>query len=474
MHTPYTITHRLPLSGDDREHGSGLVNNTSRCLGLIVFVALFLILPMTVQARENLRMTPVVRAVQAVAPAVVNIHTSTLVEQQVNPFGGLFGGDLFEHFFPGPGITRQYEQTSLGSGVVIDAAKRLVLTNAHVISGASSIMATFLDGRQYKADLVGSDPDFDVAILRLEGSDDLPQVVVGDSSDILIGETVIAIGNPYGFSNTVTTGVVSAVHRTIKTKHGTFTDFIQTDAAINPGNSGGPLLNRMGELIGVNTAIYAEAQGIGFAIPINKAKRVIAELLSHGRVDPVWLGIRGQDVDQRIARYFGLSSVGGLLVSEVYAGSPAERAGLHPGDVLLKIGRNPVTDKQGYLDLMRNFTRDQDVRLEVLSEGATKTVTARAEIFEDDRALQLAYDVWGLEVGTRFARKQLVVTRIRSGSPADRLGLERGDVILKIAGQPVNEPKDFARAFKRYRMQNSLILLVARGRQGYYARLTIQ
>ncbi|GAU07748.1 peptidase [Desulfoplanes formicivorans] len=437
-------------------------------------MALFLILPMTVQARENLRMTPVVRAVQAVAPAVVNIHTSTLVEQQVNPFGGLFGGDLFEHFFPGPGITRQYEQTSLGSGVVIDAAKRLVLTNAHVISGASSIMATFLDGRQYKADLVGSDPDFDVAILRLEGSDDLPQVVVGDSSDILIGETVIAIGNPYGFSNTVTTGVVSAVHRTIKTKHGTFTDFIQTDAAINPGNSGGPLLNRMGELIGVNTAIYAEAQGIGFAIPINKAKRVIAELLSHGRVDPVWLGIRGQDVDQRIARYFGLSSVGGLLVSEVYAGSPAERAGLHPGDVLLKIGRNPVTDKQGYLDLMRNFTRDQDVRLEVLSEGATKTVTARAEIFEDDRALQLAYDVWGLEVGTRFARKQLVVTRIRSGSPADRLGLERGDVILKIAGQPVNEPKDFARAFKRYRMQNSLILLVARGRQGYYARLTIQ
>jgi Do/DeqQ family serine protease len=440
----------------------------------MVLVVLFLVFPLTVQARENLRMTPVVKAVQAVAPAVVNIHTSTLVKERVNPFGGLFGGDLFEHFFQGPGMTRQYEQTSLGSGVVIDAAKRLVLTNAHVISGASSIMATFLDGRQYKADLVGSDPDFDVAILRLEGSDTLPQVVVGDSSDLLIGETVIAIGNPYGFSNTVTTGVVSAVHRTIKTKHGTFTDFIQTDAAINPGNSGGPLLNRMGELVGINTAIYAEAQGIGFAIPINKAKRVIAELLSHGRVDPVWLGIRGQDVDQRIARYFGLSSLGGLLISDVYADSPAQRAGLQPGDVLLKMGRNPVTDKQGYLDLMRNFTRDQDIRLEVLSGGTTRTITVRAEIFQDDRALQLAYEVWGLEVGSRFARKQLAVTRVRPGSPAHRLGLERGDVILKIAGQPMKEPKDFARAFKRYRMQNSLILLVARGRQGYYARLTIQ
>ncbi len=441
---------------------------------LFVMVALLLAMPVIGQAQDDLRMTPVVKAVQKVSPAVVNIHTSSVVRQEVNPFGGMFGGDLFEHFFRGPGMTRQYEQTSLGSGVVIDAAERLVLTNAHVISGASSIMATFLDGRQFQADLVGSDPDFDLAILRLEGSDALPQVAVGDSSDILIGETVIAIGNPYGFSNTVTTGVVSAMHRTIKTKHGTFTDFIQTDAAINPGNSGGPLLNRVGELVGINTAIYAEAQGIGFAIPIDKAKRVIAELLTHGRVDPVWLGIRGQDVDQRIARYFGLTSLGGILVSEVYAGSPAHKAGLKPGDVLLKIEQNEVVDKQGYLDLMRNFTRDQMVRLEFLSGGATRTVRTRAEIFEDDRALELASQIWGLEVGTRFAGKHLVVTRVRPGSPADRLGLERGDMVLKIAGQPMNDPKDFALSFKRYRMQNSLILLVARGRQGYYVRLTVQ
>jgi S1-C subfamily serine protease len=358
--------------------------------------------------------------------------------------------------------------------VVIDAAKRLVLTNAHVISGASSIRTTFLDGRQYQADLVGSDPDFDLAILRLEGSDQLPQIAVGDSSDLLIGETVIAIGNPYGFSHTVTTGVVSAMHRTIKTRHGTFTDFIQTDAAINPGNSGGPLLNRLGRLIGINTAIYAEAQGIGFAIPIDKAKRVIAELLSHGRVDPVWLGIRGQDVDQRLARYFGLSSVSGLLVAEVYSGSPAERAGLHPGDVLLKMAKNEIPDKQGYLDLLRNFTRDQQVRLEILSGGKRRNVTVRVEIFEDDRALELAYRIWGLDVVPRSGNKHLLVTRVLPGSPAARLGLERGDVVVKVAGQSMTDSRDFALAFKRYRMQNSLILLVARGQQGYYTRLTVQ
>jgi Do/DeqQ family serine protease len=430
--------------------------------------------PESVSAQEDLRMTPVVRAVQKVAPAVVNIHTSRVVEQEINPFGGLFGGDLFEQFFGAPGMTRQYEQKSLGSGVVIDAAKRLVLTNAHVISGASSIRTTFLDGRQYQAELVGSDPDFDLAILRLEGSDQLPQIAVGDSSDLLIGETVIAIGNPYGFSHTVTTGVVSAMHRTIKTRHGTFTDFIQTDAAINPGNSGGPLLNRLGQLIGINTAIYAEAQGIGFAIPIDKAKRVIAELLSHGRVDPVWLGIRGQDVDQRLARYFGLSAVSGLLVAEVYPDSPAQRAGLHPGDVLLRMAKNEIPDKQGYLDLLRNFTRDQQVQLEILSGGKRRTVTARVEIFQDDQALELAFRIWGLEVASRSGSKQLLVTRVRPDSPAARLGLEQGDVVVKIAGQSVDDPGDFALAFKRYRMQNSLILLVARGRQGYYARLTVQ
>ncbi|MFA6810724.1 MAG: trypsin-like peptidase domain-containing protein [Desulfoplanes sp.] len=450
-------------------------NGLKQAVGLVVLCLLVWAGPQSASGQINaLRQTPVVRAVQQITPAVVNIHTSTIVEQQVNPFAGVPGGNLFEQFFGGSGERRFYEQKSLGSGVVIDAAKRFVLTNAHVISGASSIMATFLDGREYKADLVGSDPDFDLAILHLEGSDTLPQVKVGDSSDILIGETVIAIGNPYGFSNTVTTGVISAMHRTIQTRHGTLTDFIQTDAAINPGNSGGPLVNRVGELIGITTAIYAEAQGIGFAIPINKAKRVIRELLTHGRVDPVWLGLRGQDIDQRIARYFGLKALQGILITDVYTGSPAAESGVQPGDVLLKIEGNEVAGRQGYLELIRNFTQGQQITLEVLRSGKTKTLRVRPRTFPDARARELAYGVWGMDVETSGLRQGVRVNKIRPDSPAERLGLTQGDLLLKIAGQPLESDADFVEAFKHYRMQNSLILLVARGRQGYYVRLDVQ
>ena len=239
------------------------------------------------------RTTPVVTAVAAVAPAVVNITSARTVERR-RSLGPFFDDDMFRQFFgPGGGPEPQRQtQESLGSGVIIDGKAGLVLTNAHVIAGGTSIKARLQDGRVLDAALVGADPDFDVAVLRLSGGGNLPQAAMGDSSDIMIGETVIAIGNPFGYAHTVTTGVVSAVGRSLKHEGGAYADLIQTDAAINPGNSGGPLVNLAGEVIGIDMAIQAGAEGIGFAIPINKARRVVEQIVGGGVVTPAWLGLR--------------------------------------------------------------------------------------------------------------------------------------------------------------------------------------
>jgi len=421
-------------------------------------------------ADKSVRMTPVVRTVQSVAPAVVNIHTARIVEQELSPFGSMFDDSMFRHFFGSQDLTRRFEQRSLGSGVIIDSRKNLVLTNAHVIEGASSIRVRLLDGRQFEGELVGSDPDFDLAILHLKDAQNLPQATMGDSSDMMIGETVIAIGNPFGFGNTVTTGVVSALERTIETKQGTFTDFIQTDAAINPGNSGGPLMNLAGELVGINTAIYAEAEGIGFAIPISKAKRVVDELVSHGRVQAVWLGLEGQDVDERIARYLGLNDLRGMLVTEVHEAA-TQKAGIGAGDVITSVNGVSVDDRNHYQRILRNFTLGQKVRLEVAGQGGTREVSVAVQPFTNEKALDMADRRWGMTVQQRGSN--LIVSGVRPGSPAQRLGLKNGDILLKVAGDAQASLDDYARAFKRYRMANTVLLLVARDGRGYHVRLRV-
>ncbi len=419
---------------------------------------------------EQLRRTPVVEAVQKASPAVVNIQASKVIERKSSPFADFFGSDrFFQDIFPGQ--KRRFVQRSLGSGVIIDGAKRLVLTNSHVITGASDISVRLLDGRSFQADLVGSEPDFDLALLKLSGEGALPEVSVGSSDDLLIGESVIAIGNPYGFSHTVTTGVISAVDRTVDTKQGTFMGFIQTDAAINPGNSGGPLLNLLGEVVGINTAIYAEAQGIGFAIPINKAKNVVQELVSHGSVQPVWLGLAGQDVDQRTASYFGLDRPRGMLITEVFEQTPAQKAGLRSGDILLSLEGTEIKGKNHYVRLIRNLTREAQVELTLWREQQARTLRLKPAGFSRERALALAEERWGLRV--RQGDQALVVSQVRSSSPAQELGLRAGDRIYKIAGQPMESLEDFVQSFIRYRMQQSLMLLVARGDRGYYVRLRL-
>ena len=279
-------------------------------------------------SREQ-RVTPTVRAVSAVAPAVVNITTTLHQRRAATPF---------DYFFGLP--EREYQSESIGSGVIIDGKQALVLTNAHVVNGASAISVRLLDGRSFEADVVGAEPDFDLAVLRLKNASNVPSVRMGDSSDLMPGESVIAIGNPFGFSHTVTTGVISALDRSIASDEGIITDLIQTDAAINPGNSGGPLLNILGELIGINTAIDARAEGIGFAIPVNKARAVVDAILEQGHVTPSWLGVLGQDVDPRTARALGLPRPEGLLVTECPV-----KGEMKPGDVILALNGQPVADR---------------------------------------------------------------------------------------------------------------------------------
>ncbi|WP_319763952.1 trypsin-like peptidase domain-containing protein [Maridesulfovibrio sp.] len=441
-------------------------------INLIILLALVSIKPVFAENDDSLRRTPVVRAVQKTAPAVVNISVTRIVERGISPFGQMFGGQGFDLFFDGfETRKRKYRSQATGSGVIINGRRGLVLTNAHVLAGGSDIKVKTLGGEEYSAEIVGSDADFDLAVLKIKGAGNLPQVAMGDSSDIYIGETVIAIGNPFGYTHTVTTGVVSALKRTVKSKDDAYTDFIQTDAAINPGNSGGPLLNILGDLIGINTAIQARAEGIGFAIPINRAKRVVKELLASGTVSPVWLGLSGQDLDQGSASYFGLSRVYGMLVSDVHKNTPAAYAGIKPGDVILKINGIEVEDKAGYLALLRVQTRSEDVELEILHEGKVRQVVVRPQSLGPREVRTQAWSRWGMLVDKDSRGRGMLVSKVRANSASARLGLKAGDKIHQIGNHRVESQKDFLDSFLRYRMNNKVMLKVQRGRNFYYVKL---
>ncbi len=422
------------------------------------------------------RMTPVVSAVRAVAPAVVNITSARTVERRAGR-GLFFEDDFFRQFFgpgfgPMPGQPQRQTQESLGSGVIIDGDKGLVLTNAHVIAGGTSIKARLLDGRVLDATLVGSDPDFDVAVLRLNtGGKPLPQAAMGDSSDIMIGETAIAIGNPFGYTNTVTTGVISAVGRALKHEGGTYADLIQTDTAINPGNSGGPLVNLAGEVIGINMAIQAGAEGIGFAIPINKARRVVAQIVHGGHVSPAWLGVSGQDVDARTARYFGLERPRGVLVTEVAPGSAAEKAGLRPGDLITTLGGTELDDKDQYLGVLRTSPTGQPLELVVLRGREKKRLSVEPTAFTDREAATVAGQRWGLSVA--FTQGGVTVAGVAPGSPAAKLGLRPGDALVQIGGEKLKGQKEFTRAVYVNRMHRAVLIMIERGGRGYYARMGV-
>jgi serine protease Do len=338
------------------------------------FSILLLLLPFTVgAAEEGLREGPVVRAVRKARPAVVNISSAVETRMRPNPFSGFgFRNPFFEEFFKDffdPGFEQRRQSTSLGSGVIIDGQRGLILTNAHVIQRAGTITVALEDRREFEARIVGADPDSDLAVLKIDPTEKLPSLSMGDSDDLMIGETVIAIGNPFGFSHTVTTGVVSAIHRSVRADDRVLHDFIQIDASINPGNSGGPLLNINGDLVGINTAIYAKAQGIGFAIPISKAKKIVADLIQYGEVQPAWIGIVAQELDERLAQYLTYPGRTGAMIRSVEPESPALAAGLHEGDVLLAVGARKIAGLDDWLAATRAVTAGERLEIQVWRKG---------------------------------------------------------------------------------------------------------
>ena len=366
---------------------------------------------------------------------------------------------------------------SLGTGVII-GPQRFVLTNQHVLAGASEIRVTLSDGREFAGELLGSDPETDLAVLRVETDEELPDAPLGRSDDLLIGETVIAIGNPFGLGHTVTTGVLSATNRSIRARAGEYHGFLQTDASINPGNSGGPLVNLEGDVIGINTAIIRDAQGIGFAIPIDRARRIAEELIEHGELIPVWLGLRLQDLTPRLRESLEVRARKGALVSHLFENSPAERAGLRRGDVVLELEGTRIQSSRNYFEVLRSLTGGTAAILRIERDGEVTEFPVHPEAFPEDRADELGEILIGVSVREIDGRPPgappgMLVREVVSQSPAARAGLRPGDLILKLDQEQLAGHADFRRAVSRLRGRRQVLLLVQRGQRGYHVTLGI-
>ncbi|HQO77532.1 MAG TPA: Do family serine endopeptidase [Thermodesulfobacteriota bacterium] len=452
-------------------------------LSSLVLYILAAALPAFGAEAESLRRDAVVRAVEQASPAVVNISTEEEVRRQTgfmspfasDPFFDRFFEDFFDH-----GYEKKYTERSLGSGIIFDKSGH-ILTNWHVVERATRIKVILMDEKSYEAKLIGSAPELDLAVLKIDAGRDLPTVVLGSSEDLMIGEKVIAIGNPFGLSHTVTTGVISAVRRSIKASDRTYRDFIQTDASINPGNSGGPLLNIDGQLIGVNSAIYGQgAQGIGFAIPINKAKRVVDELILYGKLAPVWIGIQVQELTADLAGSLQFKGAGGVLVRRVDPESPAEEAGIRPSDIITGIGRDTVKSTEDYLEILRQYPPREEITVALFRDGWQVSSVLKTEEFPLEKAQEIALRLLGIEVKElvpglkeKGTPAGVAITKIRSGSRIDRAGVKAGDIMLQINNTALNGLQDFQRAIANIYQARSMVLLIQRGHYGYYLTIPL-
>lgn len=454
------------------------------CSFLMTF--LFLWEPQAVFAQEFSRETAVVKTVREVSPAVVNISSAVQVRKRTSPFSGFGFNPFFEEFFKDfsdPRFERRREYTSLGSGVIIDGKKGLILTNAHVIHETGTIKVVLKDEREFEARIVGADPDSDLAVLKIDSEQVLPAIKMGSSDDLMIGETVIAIGNPFGFSHTVTTGVISAINRSIHAEDRVYHDFIQIDASINPGNSGGPLLNINGDLIGINTAIYAKAQGIGFAIPIGKARKIISDLIQYGEVIQAWIGISVQDIDEKLARYLKIANIKGVIVTSVEPKSPAQKAGLQESDIIITLGNKKINSVGDYQSVAKSLAAGNTLEAEFLRDGKKKTAVVKTQVFPIDLADDLAYRILGIRVNDLTkknrqqnrinAREGVMISDLKKDSYLAGIGARPGDVIRQIDDYQIENSEDFKKAIIKFRNKNSMVLLLQRGDQGYYITVTL-
>lgn len=450
-----------------RQQGSAPPGKAKGVRGIVatgLFVILFLGLQAGVLSAAE-RRNAVVEAVEKAGPAVVNIRTEQVVRRGgSNPFG--FSDPLFEEFFQNLVPSQTFKTQSLGSGIIIDP-RGYILTNAHVVEKASKIYVALSDqSKEIEASLVGEAAYIDLAVLKIKGEKKYPFLKIGRSGDLLIGETVIAIGNPLGLGHSVTTGVISAAIRRIPMEDKIFSVFIQTDALINPGNSGGPLININGELIGINTAIARQAQGIGFAIPIDSVKRVLPDLMERGKLRLPYHGI----IPSPVGRDFSSPSNGGVLVSGVDSDSPAAKAGLSYGDVIFSLDAIPIGSPAEMQAMLNTYIPGNTIMLKVqhgFNTGEKKIVLAE---FPKDYGLRYGRQVFGVEVKDN-REGGVIVTGVEKGSPADSIGVKPGDLITEIGGHAVENLNGYEEIVKTHIGFEPLRFLIIRGRRGYYADL---
>jgi serine protease Do len=402
------------------------------------------------------RRSDIVQVVEKVAPAVVNIAAEQTVRRRAS---------LFDEFFFGVDPRRRNDKAqSLGSGVIIDP-KGVILTNDHVISGASRILATTKGGQELECEVIGSDADNDLAVLRVRSPrGSLPTIRLGTSSDLLIGETIVAIGNPFGLSNTVTAGVVSALGRSVRGDQNQrlYTDFIQIDAPINPGNSGGPVVNIDGEMIGIATAIIGGAQGIGFATPVDRAKRIVADLLRFGEVRAVWIGVRGRTISSGDG---GLDRPRGYRVRSVSPGSPAARAGIRNGDVIVSLDGSAIESQDAFETALASRGPGRPMKFVLRNGGADRTVTVQGQAPPPDLGVQVLRDQVG--IGLSAVRGGVRINVTDRAGPAARAGIESGDLLLALNGNRVSSVNDVNHVLQRDHSRTTLWMEVGRGRYAY-------
>jgi serine protease Do len=424
--------------------------------------------------------------VVAVRPAVVNISTMRTIKVQggTNPF---FDDPFFRRFFGDQSrAPRERKSSNLGSGVIVDS-QGYILTANHMIQGAEEIKVTLSDKREFKGTIVGTDAMTDIGIVKIDAKD-LPTITWGDSGKLKVGETVLAIGSPYGLSQTVTMGIVSAVGRA-NVGIADYEDFIQTDAAINPGNSGGALVNVKGELVGINTAIFSTSggyQGIGFAVPASMAKTVMDKLIRDGKVIRGWLGVSIQNLTPELAKQFSLSDDKGVLIGDVVEGSPAEKAGLQRGDVLIEFEGKKVEEPNQLRNMVADTSPGQIVTLKIIRDNKTQTKRVTVEEMPSDQQQLSKSGIDNLLMGVMVQDitpelseklnlpkrvKGIVVTDIDEESPAVSL-LIRGDVIQEVNKQKINTVKEYEKIVSKIQAGKDILLLVFRNGASVYINLS--
>lgn len=424
---------------------------------------------------------------ESASPAVVNIRTVKTIKGGGRVFRhfkkGPFGDDdpmrdFFDRFFD-EDQKRDFKQRSLGSGFIIDKDGYIV-TNNHVIDNADKIVVILNDEKEFEAQIVGRDKNTDIALIKIESNRNLPVLRFGDSDVLKVGQWVVAIGNPFGLEQTVTAGIVSAKGRVIGS--GPYDDFIQTDASINPGNSGGPLLNMKGEVVGINTAIVAGGQGIGFAIPVNLAKNIIAQIKSTGEVTRGWLGVGIQDISEEVAEYYGIKEKKGVLVTEVFPGDPADLAGIKPKDVILSVNGKAVDSARQLTGMIADTLVGDKIQIKINRNGKTRTIDVKIAKREETKLsskntrekeqTQLGIQVSEIttETARRFNLKDttgVIVVGVDPESKAAEAGLQIHDIIREINHKNITSVSDLNKTINEIPEGETINLFIRRMNRGF-------